>query len=324
MAILDMTPPMTSNTAPSPYVVTASDSYSSMPPWKAFNKMAGADGWRSSTAPNAKDHFIMIDTGTQTKVTRLEIYPRIGNSEVTKSNVQDFEFWGSMDGNDWKLISPFTTNAADEMTMYSFPVQTFRFFKLNILSNYGSSFISISEIKLLFDTDYEGIYKSSYAQILPMNTTNSILSKFGDYRVGLLGMASDDENFGDLYVVGKDGRAHLTKAGTKSELIFKGKANTVGDYILGKNIKKYKYLLVCSSNDNNTTGADTLKMSTLIPVDHVDFGTTIKYIRAYRMVIVESGNIDFGFKDETTLTVDRITPTSYNSSVQITKIIGIY
>ncbi len=160
--------------------------------------------------------------------------------------------------------------------------------------------------------------------ILPMNTTKNIKSKENDERVGLLGMANDDENFGDLYVVGKDGKAHLTKNGSKYEIIFDGKANKTGDYILLKSIKEFKMLMICFSLDNNTTKENTLKGTHLIPLVDIDFGETLQHIRAHRIVFLENGHIDFGFKNSKLLSIDRFTKTQYNTSVQITKVIGIY
>ena len=79
---------------------------------------------------------------------------------------------------------------------------------------------------------------------LPMATTAQIKAKTGDSRTGLLGMANDPENFGDLYVVGRDGKAHLTKSGVKSEVIFDGVANATGQYNLVDIIDKYSYLII--------------------------------------------------------------------------------
>ena len=79
---------------------------------------------------------------------------------------------------------------------------------------------------------------------LPMSTTTLIKAKSNDSRVGLLGMANDPDNFGDLYVVGRDGKSHLTKSGVKSEVIFDGVANAIGQYNLVDSIDKYTYLII--------------------------------------------------------------------------------
>ncbi len=83
-------------------------------------------------------------------------------------------------------------------------------------------------------------YKNSIQQtILPMNSIDKILNKVNDNREGLLGMANNDENYGELYVVGKDGKSHLTRNGTKCEEIWSGIASS-GNITLSKNLSEFK------------------------------------------------------------------------------------
>lgn len=334
MALIDITPVMTSNTEPKPYVVSASTEYSGLSAFKVFRGLTeeNSTGWRSTDGD--KEKWIQLDFGEVVGVSAIKITPRTGVPDVVNSNAKIIRLSG-FDGSNWIDIYENTDETAlvkDEENLIEFDsMWQFSKFKIQVLKTFKGTtgFANISRINFLYDDKFlEPIMPVSYRNAtlehtLPMNTTEKILAKQGDARLGLLGLANDGENFGDLYVVGRDGRSHLTKSGIKSEVIFEGKANAVGDYTI-EDITKYKQLVVCFSCDNNTTKEDTLRGSNVIFTNDIPFGDTMKQIRAYRIVIVESGNIDFGFKNKTSFTIDRVTPTSYNTSVQITKIIGIY
>lgn len=112
--------------------------------------------------------------------------------------------------------------------------------------------------------------------------------------------------------------------GIKSEIIFDGKASSVGDYELSNSIDIFKMIMICFSCDNNTTKENTLKGTNIIPLVDINFGDTLQHLQAHRIVLVENGFINFGFKHSKILSIGRITKTQYNTSVQITKVIGIY
>ena len=92
---------------------------------------------------------------------------------------------------------------------------------------------------------------ASLTYTLPMATTKKIKAKSNDKRVGLLGLANDDENFGDLYVVGKDGKSHLTKSGIKSEILFDGKVTSPSTINITKELKEFKLLIFETTNSSD-------------------------------------------------------------------------
>lgn len=152
--------------------------------------------------------------------------------------------------------------------------------------------IPVSNVKYVSGT---GAY---HGQTVSMNTTEKILAKKLDKRLGLLGVANDGDNFGSMYVVGYDGRAHLIKSGIKSKTIFEGKVDD-GTLILGDNASNFKYLQIITGN--TTTDCESV---VTIPIK-----LTTNYLH---------NGMKFNLKDYTTVEILE------NTSEEIRCIIGIY
>lgn len=252
--LFDVTPILTSNNTPSPYVVTASSYYSSWMPYKCFDgsmSNVNDDGWCTNGTTSG---WIMLDAGSEIQVSTIGL---VGYRITVGCQAKVISIQYSNDGLNFvdiisnKTMTWSTDNLIEKIDLGK--SYKFRYLKLIIHSNYGQSNTGMNEIKFYLDIDLldkVSNTKAFHSTILPMNTTENILSKEKDFRVGRMGIANDDENFGDIYITGKDGKAHLAKAGIKSEVIFDGSMATVGDYKLSKTIDAFKILMIESKNNS--------------------------------------------------------------------------
>lgn len=192
------------------------------------------------------------------------------------------------------------------------------------------SFLSFNKMNLikerddnmaLIDVTSVSHKNASLTYILPMATTEKIKAKSSDTRIGLLGMANDCENFGDLYVVGRDGKSHLTRSGIKTETIFEGSASTVGTYQMKGEIKSFKGIIVYSNIDD-TGGVTSYAMSSVIvTVDDLNHSIN-RLIRTGSSI---DGWIDFTINvDTNTLEISSIENGTGVSTHRIFKVVGIY
>ena len=272
MAIINVTPIMTSNTNPSPYVASASGQDTSYYAWKAFNGTfsSASDMWCAKFTSISKQYpqWIQLDFGEDNEliVNAFGITSRNSGSASSPTYApKEFVFSGSLDGVNWTELGEYTETSwgAGEKKQYEVKNnKKYRYYRISIYSviNTKYSTVAISNISFYLDEDRVSEEETqnpnishknaSLTYILPMATTKEIQAKTNDTREGLLGMANDSENYGDLYVVGKDGKSHLTKAGIKSKVIFDGVANSTGEYNLTDNIKKFKCVLVMAKIDH--------------------------------------------------------------------------
>lgn len=168
---------------------------------------------------------------------------------------------------------------------------------------------------------------ASLTYTIPMNTTEKILAKTNDLRVGLLGMANDAENYGDLYVVGGDGKSHLTRSGIKSEVIFDGSAGTPKTgYTLSKSIDNFSHVIVTGMCEE--VGSVIYSIELIISKENYNY---ISKSSTHAICGVSYANdasgytIGFRFEDDKTLYINSITKTITSwENVRISKVIGVY
>jgi len=79
---------MTSNTAPSPYVATASNFQSNYDPWKAFDN-SNFTSWWNLGAPNYNNTWLQIDLGSEITIKSMDLYyyNSIGYANFTRGEV---------------------------------------------------------------------------------------------------------------------------------------------------------------------------------------------------------------------------------------------
>ena len=335
MELIDVTPIMTSDTTPVPYVVSASSVFNyNYPAWNAFDNkvsMASNDGWVSSSTGSK---WIKIDFSKPTYISAYKIITRgaTGDTNLPKSWVLD----GSNDDAIWENIdvrtSEFQNYTPLQEKIFECKKVAYRYYRINISESHNNSYVCIGQLRFLCDNEPIKEVSHSYAfhaQTLPMNTTLNILNKTNDNREGLLGMANDNDNYGSLYVVGKDGKSHLTRSGIKKEVIFEGKANELGKYSLLSSINNFKQIIVyadaLSTSDNYYH-----EISTTIDVDSIEFLTnharyTLLYPVNSNSSTTTSTRLAICFNDSKTFEIayKQIGDSTYKS-IQIIKIVGIY
>lgn len=298
----NITPPMTSNTAPLPYVASASSEYGAdTRAYRAFN----GNAWFSGRS-NHLNSWLKMDFGNENG----QIIDLFQTSSMTDTDYacwsKEFKIEGSNDNTNWEELGYYKIDSWVKGEEKTFKCNAnrkcFRYYKFTVIqtnssNTAGNYYAYLYNLKLYTNVDNELSRKNAnLSYTLPMNTSSQIKNKFGDVRVGLLGMASDPENFGDLYVVGRDGFAHLTKSGIKSEVIFEGSSNE-GDITTVNKLNDYKYIFV-----------------------EVDDGTKIFNEIIYVSTLYESNNTKtlLSRVDDTILTINQ----TFNLTVL--KIIGIY
>lgn len=148
----DITPIMTSNTTPSPYVVTASSQYNTDTylPWKAFNgtNINGLDCW--VTGSSIKNGWIMIDLNVPVTINGFRITCRYG---YTTCAPQDFTLEGSNDGTDFvtlKAVRGESQWSAGETKSYTLANNaTYRYYRLSITSINSGDYVAIGGLRFL-------------------------------------------------------------------------------------------------------------------------------------------------------------------------------
>ena len=141
---------MTSNTAPSPFVASASSVYSSTyPAWKAFDGdiYTSNNGW--VTESNVKTGWIQIDFGSEKEVNFFKIFARNGSD--VKQLPKDFKLLCSDNGvifSEIKSFNDITDWIQGEMKTFTIPkILKHRYYRIEILSNNGGSYTAIGEIQ---------------------------------------------------------------------------------------------------------------------------------------------------------------------------------
>ena len=327
MALIDITPKMTSNTTPEPYVVSASSMWNAtFEAWKAFNGTVVDiyDGW--SSARNIITGWLKIDFGSAKRIDAFSVTSRnIDDMTITPKN---FILYGSNDDISYEKIY----EANNEILWHTkelrlFKLQnyvSYRYYKITFSANNGNiSYTGVGYIKFWQDDDIVSYISNRNASLhycLSKNTTDNIMSRQNDEREGLLGFANDFDNYGTLYMINNRGRAIIPISSTKQELIFSGNASTTGIYSTSKTFNTYKSINITA----NIVSSSVTSLTTItIPVDDFLLSTSSS---SYRISIPSNatniGYIDIYYVSENTFNIT-VTLGDF-TSIAITKIYGIY
>lgn len=167
-----ISPVMTSNTTPSPYIVSASSIYNSTyPAWKAFNgtNSSSSDAW--ITASGATTGWLSIDLASPVTINSFKMSARY-SSDITASP-KNFSLSGSNNGTDYTLIKSFTGETGwkvNETRLYNLDVDvTYRYYRLDISANNGQTYTLVGELQLLY--------------INPLKDTFRPIDKFDNFRI---------------------------------------------------------------------------------------------------------------------------------------------
>lgn len=162
-----VSPIMTSNTTPSPFVITTSSQYSAAyAGWNAFNGLFSPDaplnGWATgnntfSTSTGLGTGILTIDMGVPTLVNAYSVWNRY-NPLVTNT-LGDYTFQGSADGLNWEILHTIVDRPiglAGQEFSYIIPnTNEYRYYRIYItkIGNRAESYAAIGKIEL-----YEEVY----------------------------------------------------------------------------------------------------------------------------------------------------------------------
>ena len=157
----NMTPTMTSNTTPSPYIISSSSIYSSeYDAYRAFDDSTIFDtenGWAIKIAADTTP-WIKIDLNSKTTLSLLQIYTRNRDND---NFPRDFQLLGSNDDIDYVLIQSFTKTDWNigKNNFYLDKKANYRYYKIQVnsfLNNIG--WMAIGQIFLLSSDLYGNNY----------------------------------------------------------------------------------------------------------------------------------------------------------------------
>lgn len=212
MALIDITPIMTSNTTPSPYVVSASSEFNAgYKAWNAFDNTVNdstSDGWVSSASPN---QWLKIDFNKSTVINSYEITNRgyAGDVKIPKSWILQ----GSNDDLTWKDLDTRTNEFVEQTPMskkmFKCGRHAYRYYRLYINEYHNpSSYISIGQLRFFVETGSDR-----------KNSFKSPVCVDGYIELRDTGLVPENPVNGDLKLFVKDGKLfQLDNNGTQSEV----------------------------------------------------------------------------------------------------------
>ena len=180
-----ISPIMTSDTTPSPYVVTKSSVWSASDhAWSIFDGIkTGSESYAWISAANELNPWICIDLGTKTKITSFKLWLDTGKNKFP----EDFTLQGSNDGTNFTNIKSFTNvssmaqSSDGEIEFNLGKIAEYRYYKiyvdtLQIIG--GVTYIRIYEWEMFYqDPSYRNCikYEPTYFMQNTFNT-NSVYS----------------------------------------------------------------------------------------------------------------------------------------------------
>lgn len=158
----DITPVMTSNTTPTPYVVSGFTAFGTDALYGYFT----AAGSNTITNTTTGSGDVILDFGTKTKVNLIEITPITTGSSRESYRARTITIFGSNDGSTYTQIYKSTT---DLVTLYgantipiSFDtVQEYRYYKFTLFS-VANSRVGVNKIKFYTTSPYDVTDKIEY------------------------------------------------------------------------------------------------------------------------------------------------------------------
>jgi len=149
----DLTPKMTSSTAPSPYRVLASSSYDTDQYWKhmSFNHVVGVTNMWLATQPLPQWITFDFGSGNSKTITKYVLKSRLDRG--MEMQPKSWQLQGSNDNSAWTTLhslsnQPVWSNA--EVRTYTFSnSNSYRYYRLYITENWGSWMTGISEIEYM-------------------------------------------------------------------------------------------------------------------------------------------------------------------------------
>ena len=327
MALVNITPVMTSNTTPSPYTISQSSYYSTGNlGWRAFDGTfsGNADAWVGASGTTTG--WVQIDFSVQTKIDAISLMTR-NYTNAPIEMLKDAILLGSNDGTTFQsilYINSQTNWKSSESRLFelSIPV-SFRYYRLQINTNNGGGILSLGELYFWQDDGESYLItnkKASLNYCLPKNSTLAMELRQNDSREGLLGFADDGANYGTLWIINANGKAQIPFAKMPNvDTLFDGVANTIKTpYQLSANVTNYRCLLVTASISNSQV------VSNYIMTKDITYGIDYGYFIGGYNDASYNYNLDFGFLTNNTFQIEyRGISSAWSGGGAINKIYGI-
>lgn len=283
MALVNVTPIMTSNTTPSPYVVSASSSQSNRDAYRAFDGIKNnvANGWATNSTTSG---WIKLDFGSPIKCSAISITSRSTNGEPspipafigTTEAPKNFKIYGSNDDMSYDLVLSLENEVLwtpEETRLYNFETSvTYRYYKLMISSNNGYVYVAIGELEFWQDDGSTPVISdnnNSLRYTLPFGSKLRLDNITSDLTY-MLATENDGDNFGTLRVVGEDGKFEMAKAGQKMRKLWGGVATTVQTLTLDDRIENYSNIVLVV-NYATSSGSVEGKTAISYPVSESEY-----------------------------------------------------
>lgn len=144
----DLIPTMTSDTAPFPYVASASseNTTADYSPWKAFDNNDGTAWISNATAPE----WLQIDIGQERVMKKISILSRNFNGYA--SAPEDFTIWGSKDGVNFDdLGSYIAVGWVGDLELKTFDIPTvgsYRYYRVEATKTQGGNSVAMAKMQL--------------------------------------------------------------------------------------------------------------------------------------------------------------------------------
>lgn len=189
----DITPILTSNVLPSPYVASASTEYSGLQAYKAFDQNIDT-GW--STASSTTTGWIKLDLGVSTEIGAISITARNLSTTVT-STPRSFTIEGSNDDSVFDTLKEvkdeINWTIGESRTFKLDKEYSYRYIRISVTANNGGDRVVIGELKL---------YKRSeeFSKCIKCENTHYAVNQYGGFQMDILfeGMASQADTKYDL------------------------------------------------------------------------------------------------------------------------------
>jgi hypothetical protein len=144
---------MTSDSAPSPLVTSASTVFSgSFPAWQAWDGQYGTD-WFANTSTG----WNKIDLGSALAIIGYSLLrPTVVGANAAPNS---WTFEGSNNDSDWTTLdtqSSVTSWSVGSPKLYTFTESSYRYYRINVSANNGDSLLGIGEVQLIIDAPAGG------------------------------------------------------------------------------------------------------------------------------------------------------------------------
>jgi len=175
-------PIMTSNTTPSPFVVSASSFYGAHDPWRGFDgNIITQNSWATASGQTG---WLKIDMSVVTDVDAYTIYNR--HSGNYNQNIRSWQFMGSNDNSNWDvldtvadrtLLDPNAANDGVSTKRYLPQTAQYRYYMVNVTGGFpgaASGVVAIQEVELL-------------KMVHIINAKNILLNLFAQVNIAISG-----------------------------------------------------------------------------------------------------------------------------------------